>query len=197
MVRQMLRATRIACIWLIPLVMLSAVACSEEPAPITSRPSPVALPTATPIPPPTVVVVRPSPQAELQEGAKRVEEKASHITPFINVAPQFLRDGFEVTNYRPAVVVFDYDRDGDSDLYITSNKGNGNLLYRNEGNGNFYDVAQDAGADLPESNSSGAVACDLDNDGYQDLYVGARGIIGDGLDFRSAMGGSEDAAAAS
>ena len=186
MVRQMLRKTRIACVWLIPLVMLSVFACSEEPAPVTSQPSPVARPTSTSIALPTVIG-RPSPQAKPQEGAKRVEEGAPEITPFINVAPQFLKDGYEVSNYRPAVVVFDYDRDGDSDLYITSNKGNGNLLYRNEGNGNFNDMAQDAGAALTESNSSGAVACDLNNDGYQDLYVGARGIIGDGLDFRSAL----------
>ena len=193
MVRPMLRTTRIASAWLIPLVMLSVVACSEEPAPVTSQPLPIARPTATSIALPTVLV-SPSPQAELQEGAKRVEEDTAQITPFINVAPQFLKDGYEVSNYRPAVVVFDYDRDGDSDLYITSNKGNDNLLYRNEGNGNFNDMAEDAGAALTESNSSGAVACDLNNDGYQDLYVGARGVIGDGLDFRSAMGDDEDAA---
>ena len=193
MVPQMLRTTRIACVWLITLAILPMVACSEEPAPIASRPLPDARPTATPIVLPTVMV-RPSPQAGLQEGAKRVAEETASITPFINVAPQFLKDGYEVSNYRPAVVVFDYDRDGDSDLYITSNRGNGNLLYRNEGNGNFNDVAQDAGAALSESNSSGAVACDLNNDGYQDLYVGARGVIGDGLDFRSAIGDDEDAA---
>ena len=191
MIRLTLRTTRTAYIWLIPLVMLSVIACSEEPAPVTPRPFPAAVPAATSIALPTVVV-RPSPQARLQEGAKRVEEETDRITPFTNVAPQFLKDGFEVSNYRPAVVVFDYDRDGDSDLYITSNKGNGNLLYRNEGNGNFNDMAEDAGAALAESNSSGAVACDLNNDGYQDLYVGARGIIGDGLDFRSAMRGDED-----
>ncbi len=192
MIRLTLRTTRIACIWLIQLVMLSAVACSEEPAPITSRPVPTVLPTTTSTALPSVIV-RPNPQAMSQEGAKKVEEETVRITPFINVASQFLKDGFEVTNYHPAVVVFDYDRDGDSDLYITSNRGNGNLLYRNEGNGNFYDVAEDVGAALSESNSSGAVACDLNNDGYQDLYVGSRGIIGDGLDFRSSTGGDEDA----
>jgi len=173
--------------------MLAVVACSEEPAPAVSPQLPVAVPIATSTPE-SAVSVAPSPRAELQEGAKRVEEETSHITPFINVAPQFLKDGYEVSNYRPAVVVFDYDRDGDSDLYITSNRGNGNLLYRNEGNGNFKDMAEDAGAALSESNSSGAVACDLNNDGYQDLYVGARGVIGDGLDFRSALGDDEDAA---
>ena len=193
MVRKTLRTTRIACLWIFLLAMQSVIACSEESEPISPRLSPVALPTETSIPLPTAVV-RASPQSELQEGAKRVEEEAPHITPFINVAPQFLRDGFEVSNYRPAVVVFDYDRDGDSDLYITSNKGNGNLLYRNEGNGNFYDVAEDSAAALPESNSSGAIACDLNNDSYQDLYVGARGVVGDGLDFRSAMNDGEAAA---
>ncbi|MDE2687135.1 MAG: CRTAC1 family protein [Chloroflexota bacterium] len=193
MVRQTLRTTRITCIWLILLAMLSVIACSEELEPLSPRPAPPALPSATSIPK-AAVIVAPSPQSKSQEGAKREEEEAPDITPFINVASQFLRDGHEVNNYRPAVVVFDYDRDGDSDLYITSNKGNGNLLYRNEGNGNFNDMAQDVGAALSQSNSSGAVACDLNNDGYQDLYVGARGIIGDGLDFRSAMDDGQDAA---
>ena len=193
MVPQTLRATPFVPIWLILLAIPFVSACSEDPAPVTSQPLPVARATAAPIALPTVIV-RQSPQAQIQEEEKRVEEETPQITPFINVAPQFLKDGYEVSNYRPAVVVFDYDRDGDSDLYITSNRGNGNLLYRNEGNGNFNDMAEVAGAALTESNSSGAVACDLNNDGYQDLYVGARGVIGDGLDFRSAMGGDEDAA---
>ena len=187
-----LRMKPAACIWLILLVLLLA-ACSEETAPTTSQTLPAALPTATSIPMPAVVVV-PNPTARLQEGAKRVEEVAPPITPFTNVAPEALKDGYEVSNYRPAVVVFDYDRDGNSDLYITSNKGNGNLLYRNEGDGSFQNMAEDAGVALTSSNSSGAVACDLNNDGYQELYVGSRGVIGDGLDFRSALGNDEDSA---
>ena len=110
------------------------------------------------------------------------------ITPFVNVAPQALRDGFEVSNYRPSAVVFDYDNDGDQDLYITQNADDPNFLYSNQGDDTFVNVSVDAGADLTFQNSSGAIACDLDNDGYKDLYVGARGIIGDGLDFRSAEG---------
>ena len=35
------------------------------------------------------------------------------------------------------------------------------------------------------SNSSAVAACDLDNDGYQDLYVGGMGRLGDNMDYRS------------
>ena len=113
------------------------------------------------------------------------------VTPFANVAPSALLDGFEVVNYRPSAVVFDYDRDGDQDIYITSNRGSDNFLYANLGDGTFANAAREAGAALADQNSSGAVACDFDNDGFQDLYVGARGIIGDGLDFRSAGEGAD------
>ena len=113
-------------------------------------------------------------------------DDAAAITPFVNVAPHALKDGFEVSNYRPSAVVFDYDNDGDQDLYITQNADDPNFLYSNLGDGTFVNVSAEAGVDLTLQNSSGAIACDLNNDGYKDLYVGARGIIGDGLDFRSA-----------
>ena len=113
---------------------------------------------------------------------------ASGITPFVNVAPRALKGGYEVSNYRPSAVVFDYDNDGDQDLYITQNADDPNFLYSNMGDGTFVNVSLVAGVELTFQNSSGAIACDLDNDGYKDLYVGARGIIGDGLDFRSAEG---------
>ena len=65
--------------------------------------------------------------------------------------------------------------------------GTPNYLYRNEGDGSFVEVAAAAGVAATGSHSSGAVACDLDNDGYQDLYVGARGAPGKSLDYRSAL----------
>ena len=132
------------------------------------------------------------------------------VTPFSNVAWRALGGGYEVWNDRPGVVIFDYDRDGDLDLYITSrgafpelrpmrpdildvsqvqlralSGGVPNSLYRNEGDGTFVDVAKSAGVELTESHSTGAMACDIDNDGYQDLYVGAWGDPEDRLDFRS------------
>ena len=125
---------------------------------------------------------------DLSERQKAGTNALSDVVPFVNVARQALKDGFEVSNYRPSAVAFDYDNDGDQDLYVTSNAENSNYLYSNLGGGTFANLSQEAGVDLFDNNSSGAVACDLNNDGYKDLYVGARGIIGDGLDFRSATG---------
>ena len=111
------------------------------------------------------------------------------VTPFTNVAPYALKNGTDrVWNWRPGVVVFDYDRDGDHDFYVTDSFQQPNLLYRNEGDGTFVNVAEAAGVAALESHGAGVGACDLNNDGYQDLYVGARGLAGQGLDFRSALG---------
>ena len=111
------------------------------------------------------------------------------VTPFINVTQEAVgRRAARLYNFRPAVVIFDYDRDGDLDFYITSDTTHANALHRNDGDGTFSEVAEDAGVSLVKSHSSGAMACDLNNDGYQDLYVGAMGIRTDGLGFRAALG---------
>ena len=115
------------------------------------------------------------------------------ITPFTDVAPAALTGGYQIWNDRPGVAVFDYDRDGDMDFYITSRRGEPNRLYRNDGGGEFADVAAQAGVDAVHSNSTGVVACDVDNDGFQDLYVGAWGVRDDRLGFRSPQQGNADA----
>jgi FimV-like protein len=63
----------------------------------------------------------------------------------------------------------DYNSDGWPDLYVVNDFGRKNL-YRNNGNGTFTDVAEEAGVvDVGPGMSS----CwfDYDNDGNQDLYV--------------------------
>ena len=166
---------------LLAFVTLVVVACSDDP-----------VQTAITAPSPTTVVTTSSVHREVVSTPVLDDQSEAaatpEITPFINVAPQALKDGYEVSNYRPSAVVFDYDNDGDQDLYITQNADDPNFLYSNEGDGTFVNVSVEAGVDLTFQNSSGAIACDLDNNGYKDLYVGARGIIGDGLDFRSAEG---------
>ena len=142
-----------------------------------------------PTPTPTVAATAPSGGAEVRDErpgtAGPTPPPVLEVTPFSDVARTALKNGFEVWNDRPGVVVFDYDRDGDMDFYLTAERGHPNWLYRNEGDGTFIDLAQEAGVTATETNSTGAVACDLDNDGYQDLYVGAKGNADDKLDFRS------------
>ncbi|HIG27388.1 MAG TPA: CRTAC1 family protein [Verrucomicrobiales bacterium] len=46
-----------------------------------------------------------------------------------------------------------------------------NRLYRNRGDGTFEDVAEQCGVDNLEGRSLGATFCDLDGDGWLDLYV--------------------------
>ena len=119
---------------------------------------------------------------------------ALEVIPFTNVASKtgVLDQGHQVWNDRPGVVVFDYDRDGDLDFYLTAAVGSPNWLYRNGGDGTFTDAAQEAGVAATDSNSTGVVACDIDNDGYQDLYVGAWGLRADSLGFRSETEGNRD-----
>lgn len=130
-------------------------------------------------------------QATEAEGVEELHDPES-IVPFTNVAGESLLDGFGIWNDRPGVVIFDYDRDGDMDFYVTQMAGYGNKLYRNNADGTFSDVAEESGAALLDSHSTGAVACDVNNDGFQDLYVGAWGNPADGLGFRSPQQGNLD-----
>jgi hypothetical protein len=65
---------------------------------------------------------------------------------------------------------FDYDRDGDLDLYMTNRVG-ANHLWRNDGDGIFVDVAAALGVADPSHDGSGVAAADFDNDGDLDLYL--------------------------
>ena len=80
----------------------------------------------------------------------------------------------------------DYNNDGLIDLYVPhgNSSGNGNqrnVLYRNNGDGTFIEVAQAAGAD-DFTDTWAAVWGDYDNDGFLDLFVArpGTGIIGPG-----------------
>jgi hypothetical protein len=89
---------------------------------------------------------------------------------------------------------FDYDGDGDLDVYVAnyleydkgkfrsfyaaqnypgplSYAGQPDRLYRNNGDGTFTDVADEAGVHNPDGRAMSATVADLDNDGRLDLYV--------------------------
>ena len=61
-------------------------------------------------------------------------EFSSPVTPFTDIAAMALDNDHKIWNDRPGIAVFDYDRDGDLDFYITSDVGHANFLYRNDGN---------------------------------------------------------------
>ena len=112
-------------------------------------------------------------------------ESLKDITPFKNATLETLDGPQEIWNSRPGIAVLDYDRDGDQDFFVSNGYGHSNWLYQNDGKGNFIEVGKEAGVSLKNRNNTGVVACDFDNNGYQDLYVGAQGSLTDGLDFRS------------
>ena len=93
---------------------------------------------------------------------------------------------------------FDFDRDGDLDLYVvnyldyrlddnpycglrkpgyrmycqpTMFDGKADRLFRNNGNGTFTDVSQQAGIANPAGKGLGVTFCDFDGDADQDIYV--------------------------
>ncbi|MEQ9502367.1 MAG: CRTAC1 family protein [Deltaproteobacteria bacterium] len=86
--------------------------------------------------------------------------------------------GFDHTSW--GAVFFDYDNDGDQDLYYALGRtfgfDNPNRLFENLGDGTFADVSDVSGAD-GASYDIGVAAGDYDQDGAVDLVVGqfARG----------------------
>lgn len=77
------------------------------------------------------------------------------------------------------LALFDYDNDGDEDIYFVSGgalKGTtypsppANALYRNDGNWKFTDVTAESGVG-DTSHGLAVAAADYDNDGDLDLYV--------------------------
>ncbi len=74
---------------------------------------------------------------------------------------------------------FDYDLDGDEDLYVTGGS-YPDALFRNDGTGNFTNVAAEVGiADITRSvQTTSVVTGDLDNDGRREIFVGTVGPAG-------------------
>jgi hypothetical protein len=76
----------------------------------------------------------------------------------------------------------DYDNDGDQDLYLVQSGDISksqvtdyqlpftNILYRNEGDGTFTDVTEEAGVG-DKGYGMGVVVGDIDNDGYSDIFI--------------------------
>jgi enediyne biosynthesis protein E4 len=86
---------------------------------------------------------------------------------------------FIVSSLGTGAALFDYDQDGDLDLYLVNGspivgvetkEGPGSGLYRNQGGFRFEDATEEAGVGYKGFGQGCAVA-DVDNDGFPDLYV--------------------------
>ncbi|MES1226505.1 MAG: VCBS repeat-containing protein, partial [Bacteroidota bacterium] len=100
--------------------------------------------------------------------------------------------GLDFSGFSTQAVFFDYDMDGDLDMYLlnhsihqngnfgirdqklkTFNPLSGDHLYRNDGGNKFTDVTQEAGIHSSVIGYGlGVAASDIDLDGYPDLYIG-------------------------
>jgi hypothetical protein len=85
---------------------------------------------------------------------------------FVDVAAVAGVDGL---HYGLGVTVGDYDNDGFPDLFL--NNYGPNVLYRNNGDGTFSEVTEQAGLTVAEHVGAGACFLDLDGDGDLDLFA--------------------------
>jgi tetratricopeptide (TPR) repeat protein len=79
--------------------------------------------------------------------------------------------GIDKTQWSKGVTPGDYDNDGYVDFYV-SNLDGANLLYHNNHNLTFTEIARQAGVQAPGVGFA-TWFFDYDNDGWPDLYVGA------------------------
>lgn len=110
---------------------------------------------------------------------RRTPSASEAIFDAIKLQPLFTFDDLLVTPLKgrgaPGVAIFDFDRDGDLDLYVTNGPGSANSLYANQlnesGSLTFVDLAAAAGVAATDQDSTGVCFGDIDNDGDHDLLV--------------------------
>lgn len=96
----------------------------------------------------------------------------------MNDRGQGLRLAWSEERYRArGVTACDFDQDGDADIYVSNYRLQPNLLWLNDGTGNFRDVAAErntlaTSAGFPGGHSIGSAWGDFDNDGHFDLFAG-------------------------
>lgn len=75
-----------------------------------------------------------------------------------------------------AAVWADYDNDGDPDLYVANENQTTNQLFRNDGTDSFFKITNDPSVQEAQSSMTASWG-DVNNDGWQDLFVGNAGYF--------------------
>ncbi|MBC7523453.1 MAG: VCBS repeat-containing protein [Flavobacterium sp.] len=88
-----------------------------------------------------------------------------------NTTPGAVNFGTIGGNY--ATLWFDYDNDGDSDVFISKCSGPPCELHRNDGNGIFTDISAIAGINVTPIQTWSSGIADFDNDGDMDIIITA------------------------
>jgi hypothetical protein len=78
--------------------------------------------------------------------------------------------GIKNYNYTLSVTAIDYNKDGYTDLYLACDYEEPDQLFRNNGNGTFTDVAEEAFRHMSNF-SMGADVADINNDGHLDIFT--------------------------
>ncbi|MBD3285371.1 hypothetical protein GF359_03010, partial [candidate division WOR-3 bacterium] len=87
-----------------------------------------------------------------------------------------IREGYTDTVCARGVSVADYDNDGDADIFVSVYRLQPNILWQNQGDGTFINVAEQSGViGIYEGgyygHNIGAAWGDYNNDGYLDLFT--------------------------
>lgn len=155
-----------------PVLTLGLLSClALLPSPDAHASSPV-----------TFTDIAPSPSSGLSSYQRTPSARHADMVQFLQdslTTPVAPPDDIIITPMRhrgiPGVAIFDFDGDGDQDIYVTNGPGTPNSLFSNQlietGTMSFVDVSAASGAAATAQDSNGVCYGDIDNDGDKDLMV--------------------------
>ncbi len=98
----------------------------------------------------------------------------SDVSAAVGIMVQHDGSSTDIVEFSSGAAWLDYNKDGHLDLYVTM-RTQGNLLYRNNGNGTFTEMAALLGADDANGDGGGVSIADFNNDGWPDIYLANAG----------------------